>query len=123
MKRWNWLTIALVALLLAAVVLAGCASKQACPLPDDFPDYDMLASWVESNAQPFESGSGWGAWYTAALTVQRQAAADGYLVSAVILEKPDSGGEYLVWCTAIAGGELYWWHPEDSVPVLWFSKK
>ena len=88
---------------------------------DDFPDSDTLTGWISDHTQQFESGGGMEAWYEAALTIQRQAAADGYLVSAVIVEKPGVDNMYLVWCTALADGALYWWHPEDSEPSLLFT--
>ena len=81
----------------------------------------FLSAWVADHVQSFEPGSGAEAWYQAALTVQREAAGDGYLVSAVITAVSDSSDEYMVWCTAIAGGDLYWWHPEDSEPSLMFT--
>jgi hypothetical protein len=121
-KLSGWLSI----LLLLVLLLPGCFSAnldtgQGQLTLSDFPDYETLAAWVQENAQPFEAGSGMGAWYAAALAVQRQAAADGYLVSAVLIDKPGAEGEYLVWCTAIAGGDLYWWHPEETECNLMFT--
>ena len=113
-------------LLLVVLLLTGCFSAtveprgQQCSL-SDFPDYETLSAWVQVNAQPFEAGSGMGAWYAAAQAVQRQAAADGFLVSAVVIDKPGADGEYIVWCTALAGGDLYWWHPEESECNLMFT--
>lgn len=121
-KMFGWLSI----LLLVVLLIPGCFSANVetgegqCTL-NDFPDYETLTAWVQDHAQSFEAGSGMGAWYAAALTVQRQAAADGYLVSAVVIDKPGTDGEYIVWCTALAGGDLYWWHPEETECNLMFT--
>ena len=124
MKRLKWLTVGLVALVFAMTSASGCyiiESGRTVSSLTDFPDYETIASWVESHAQPFEPGSGAEAWYRAALNVQREAANDGYLVSAVITGNPDSADEYMVWCTALTAGDLYWWHPEDTEPLLMFT--
>ena len=120
MKRPRWLVIGLAVIICAIILTAGCLDGTASSLTD-FPDEATLAGWVESHAQPFEPGSGAGAWYQAALAVQREAASDGYLVSAVIAGSADSPDEYMVWCTALAGGDLYWWHPEETEPSLMFT--
>jgi hypothetical protein len=101
--------------------LTGCSISGSSNMgkpAGDFPDYDTLASWVESNTQPFEAGAGAGAWYRAALDVQHAAAEDGYLVSAVIIGSSSDPEGYVVWCTAIAGGDLYWWFPELGNPEI-----
>jgi hypothetical protein len=110
-------------IIFAAIAILPCCTSQGASSPGDFPDYDTLSAWVASHTQPFESGSGIEAWYQAALSVQREAANDGYLVSAVITQSPYSAGEYMVWCTALAGNDLYWWHPEDSICSLLFTKE
>ena len=110
-------------IMFAAIVMLPCCASKGAQSQGDFPDYDTLSAWVASHVQPFESGDGIEAWYQAALTVQREAANDGYLVSAVITESPHAAGEYLVWCTALAGNDLYWWHPEDSTCSMLFSKE
>jgi hypothetical protein len=124
MKCSNRLLVWLAILLLVVTILPGCSlfkpGEGKCSL-SDFPDYEMLSAWVKDHAQPFEAGSGMGAWYAAALAVQREAAEDGFLVSAVVIDKPGAEGEYIVWCTALAGGDLYWWHPEDTECNLMFT--
>ncbi|MBM3149725.1 MAG: hypothetical protein FJ008_09225 [Chloroflexi bacterium] len=124
MKCSTRLLVWLAILLLVATILPGCSllkpGEGKCSLKD-FPDYETLSAWVKSHPQSFKEGSGMGAWYAAALAVQREAAADGYLVSAAVIEKPGTEGEYLVWCTALADGSLYWWHPEESKCNLMFT--
>jgi hypothetical protein len=122
MKFRRWLPVICLIILPAMVMLPCCTSRGASS-QGDFPDYDTLSAWVAGHAQPFESGDGIEAWYQAALRVQREAASDGYLVSAVITQSPRTAGEYLVWCTALAGNDLYWWHPEDSECSLLFTKE
>lgn len=124
MKRPKWLIVGLVVLVFAMTSASGCLfteSGRTGASLTDFPDYETLANWVENHAQPFEPGSGAEAWYRVALTVQQEAANSGYLVSAVITGNSDSPDEYMVWCTALAGGDLYWWHPEDNEPSLMFT--
>ena len=111
----------LIVIILAFSLAAGCSSGQGSTAVDDFPDYETLAGWVENHSQPFERGSGVEAWYQAALIIQREAARDNYLVSVTLIESPYTTGEYLVRCSAQAGGDLYWWFPEDQIPHLLFT--
>jgi len=121
MERLKWPIMIITIVLFTIMGLTGCSVSGSGNMgkpAGDFPDYDTLASWVESNAQPFDAGAGAGAWYRAALGVQHAAAEDGYLVSAVITGSSSDPEGYVVWCTAIAGGDLYWWFPERGNPVL-----
>jgi hypothetical protein len=124
MKRLKWPIIIITTALFSVVGLTGCfigGFGNTASYASDFPDYDTLASWVDSNTQPFEEGDGAEAWYQAALDVQRAASEDGYLVSAVITVNPGNPEEYLVWCTAMADGDLYWWYPEEGKPSIMFT--
>ena len=126
MKRLRWPIIIITSVLLSAMGLTGCFVSSFSNMgktAEDFPDYDTLASWVESNVQPFEEGDGAEAWYQAALDFQHAASEDGYLVSAVITVNPGNPEEYLVWCTAIADGDLYWWYPEEGEPSIMFTQE
>jgi len=135
MTRFKWLIAGCISILFVVTFLSGCflvgsdseivpsqdsTTNEVSP-PQDFPDYGTLAGWIENHVPPFEIGSGAVAWYNAALVIQREAANDGYLVSAVITGNPDAPDEYIVWCTALATGDLYWWHPEDSECTLMFT--
>jgi len=124
MKRLRWPIIIITVVLFSVMGLTSCfisGSDGMGSSAKDFPDYDTLASWVESNTQPFNEGDGAEAWYRAALDVQRAASEDGYLVSAVITVNPGNPEEYLVWCTAMADGDLYWWYPEEGEPSIMFT--
>ena len=135
MTNFKWIIAGCISLLIIVTLLSGCfladsigeiipskeSSVNEVSTPEDFPDYDTLASWVENHVQHFEIGSGAAAWYKAALCIQREAANDGYLVSAVITGNPDAPDEYIVWCTALAEGDLYWWYPEDSECTQMFT--
>ncbi|MFC2045790.1 hypothetical protein ACFLUH_03835 [Chloroflexota bacterium] len=124
MKHQKWLIIGLFLLCFTIALVSGCfivESGNTGASLQDFPDTETLSSWVENHVQPYEPGSGAEAWYKAALNIQREAASDGYLVSAVITGASESSDEYMVWCTAIAGGDLYWWHPEGTEPSLMFT--
>lgn len=121
MKYYVRLSIGLIIILSAFTLTAGCSPGQGSSTAGDFPDYETLASWVEGHTQPFERGSGVEAWYQAALTIQREAALDSYLVSVTLIESPYAVGEYLVRCSALADGDLYWWFPEDQIPHLLFT--
>ena len=124
MKRLRWPIIIITVVLFSVMGLTGCFAGGADGMGSsakDFLDYDTLASWVESNTQPFTEGDGAEAWYQAALDVQRAASEDGYLVSAVITVNPGNPEEYLVWCTAMADGDLYWWYPEEGEPSIMFT--
>ena len=124
MKQLRWPLIIVSTLLLITAGLTGCfigGLDNMGSTAQDFPDYDTLASWVGENTQPFEEGDGAEAWYRAALDTQRAASEDGYLVSAVITINPGNPEEYLVWCTSMADGDLYWWYPEDSELSIMFT--
>ena len=124
MKQLRWPLMIMTTLLLTTMGITGCFSgglDNTGSTAQDFPDYDTLASWVAENTQPFAEGDGAEAWYRAALDIQRAAAEDGYLVSAVITVSPGNPEEYLVWCTAMADGDLYWWYPEGSAPSIMFT--
>lgn len=124
MKRLKWPIIIIITVLFSIVGLTGCfigGLDNMGSSVEDFPDYDTLASWADGNTQPFEEGDGAETWYKAALDVQRAASEDGYLVSAVITVNPGNPEEYLVWCTAMADGDLYWWYPEEGEPSIMFT--
>ena len=124
MKHLRWPIIIITIVLFTSMGLTGCfisGFSGTGSSAEDFPDYDTLASWVESNTQSFEEGDGAEAWYKVALDVQRAASEDGYLVSAVITVNPGNPEEYLVWCTAMADGDLYWWYPEEGEPSIMFT--
>ena len=120
MRHLRWPIIIATIILFAALVVTGCSSITG-GANQDFPDYETLESWANSNTQPFEEGDGAEAWYNVALNVQRAASEDGYLVSAVITVNPGNTEEYLVWCTAMADGDLYWWYPEEGEPSIMFT--
>lgn len=126
MKRLKWPIIIITIVLFTTMGLTGCfigGFNGTGSSVEDFPDYDTLVSWVEGNTQSFEEGDGAEAWYKAALDVQQAASADGYLVSAVITVNPGNPEEYLVWCTAMADGNLYWWYPEEGEPSIMFTEE
>ena len=120
MKHLRWPIIIITIALFTTMGLTGCFNGTGSPA-EDFPDSDTLASWVDGNIQAFEEGDGAEAWYKAALDVQRAASEDGYLVSSVITVNPGNPEEYLVWCTAMADGDLYWWYPEEGEPSIMFT--
>ena len=52
-------------------------------------------------------------WFSKALEIQADALEDGYIVNADYdVFEEDEG--ITVWCTAIAGGRLFFWDPETD---------
>jgi len=150
MKRFNWLLIGLVVLCLAMVPLAGCVAKseyealqaENAALVEEntslkaelaeikekgvyslgqFPSIAELTVWAQLHMIPCPSESA-AERYRAALKVQERAVQDGYMVSAVITPSPEDPELYIVWCTAFADGNLYWWNPADGIVHLFFTK-
>lgn len=87
--------------------------KQIYP-PRDFNSLSELRDWVENNdvsekpvTQYVED------WYVRSLEIQEDAIKDGYVVSADY--DVDEDGLVIAWCTAIAGGRLFYWDPETDV--------
>jgi len=80
--------------------------------PRDFDSLSELRDWVESNdvsekpITTYEED-----WFLRALEIQADAVEDGYVVSADY-DVDDDG--IIVWCTAIAGGRLFFWDPETD---------
>ena len=52
-------------------------------------------------------------WLSRALEVQKDAFADGYVVS-VDYDGPDEEGGYTVFCTTVIDGYIWWWDPETD---------
>lgn len=78
----------------------------------DFPTLSFLRDWVQDHLQPETVYAD--DWYISALEVQREAAEDGYLVSACIEDRSGEGTDFLVYNMAMAGGSLFWWDPGNE---------
>jgi hypothetical protein len=86
------------------------ALRTICP-PGDFVTVTELEDWAEDHLQrdtTFVTEA-----FRAALKVQDAGAEDGYLIS-VNVESDVDTDTYYISCLAIAGGDAYWWFPEES---------
>jgi len=89
------------------------AIKEVYP-PRDFASPVELEDWLLANdvsGKPVTSSAE--AWIGRALEVQADALADGYVVS-VDYDGPDEDGFYMVFCTTIVNGSVYYWDPETD---------
>jgi predicted nuclease with TOPRIM domain len=87
---------------------------EECQSPRDFSSLSELRDWVESNDVSEKPITDYVEdWFVRALEVQEDAIADGYVVSADY-DVDEEGSIVGVWCTAIAGGRLFFWDPETD---------
>ena len=117
MKRFSWLLVCLMVLLLIAITLSGCVGRQL----RDFSSYEELAQWLQANDVSEQPISDYASeWYNKALQVQEDALRDGYIVSASYYY--DSYTEtYIVYCIAIIDGDIWYWDPETDQPYADYS--
>ncbi len=118
MKRFSWLLTGLVAFCLIAITLAGCGAN--CQLRD-FSSYEELTQWLQANDVSEKPICDYASeWYNKALEVQEDALRDGYIVSAAYYY--DSYTEtYIVDCTTIIDGDIWYWDPETDQPYADYS--
>lgn len=82
--------------------------------PRDFSSLTELRDWVESNDVSEKPVTTYVEdWFVRALEVQADAIEGGYVVSADY-DVDEDGMIVAVWCTAIAGGRLFYWDPETN---------
>jgi len=94
---------------------------QLADIKSKFPAHDFatvtdLEKWVTSHIQPFSTYAD--AAFRAALRVQEAGLQDGYLMS-VNIEYDSTTDEYVTVCNALAGGQFYWWSPEQAGVYSW----
>ncbi len=90
------------------------AALQAVYPPRDFASLRELEDWLAANdvsEKPITANAE--DWIGRAIEVQEDALADGYVVS-VDYDGPDADGLYLVYCTAVINGFIYFWDPETD---------
>jgi len=87
--------------------------KEVYPLKD-FSSLSELNDWLLENDVSEKPDTTYGEdWYGRALEVQEDALSDGYIVSADY--DYDAGDDsYLVWCTTIINGRVFFWDPETD---------
>ncbi len=142
MKRFNWLLIGSVILILDMVLLVGCGVsqsdyealqadydeldanyeaveaelaeiKEVYP-PKDFPSLTALNDWLLENDVSEKPATTYADdWYGRALEVQEDALRDGYIVSADYDYDP-AEEIYVVWCITIINGRVFFWDPETD---------
>ena len=140
MKRFNWLLMGLVILILAMVSLAGCGIsqsdyealqadydelnaeyevvetelaeiKEVYP-PKDFPSLTVLNDWLLENDVSEKPATTYADdWYGRALEVQEDALKDGYIVSADY-DATEEGAA--AWCITVINGRIFYWDPETD---------
>jgi hypothetical protein len=133
MRRFNWLIIGSLTLILAMAFLGGCGSAEDEALranyealqaelaaiqevypPRDFSSLNELEEWLLENDVSDKPITEYAEdWYRRALEVQEDAIADGYIVS-VDYDVMEDGESYLVWCTTIINGRVFYWDPETD---------
>ena len=142
MKRFNWLLIGLLILSLVMILMVSCGVsqsdyevlqadydelnveyeavgnelaeiKEVYP-PEDFPSLSELNDWLLENDVSEKPDTTYGEdWYGRALEVQEDALRDGYIVSADY-DYDAEDDSYLVWCTTIINGRVFFWDPETD---------
>ena len=118
MKRFNWLLAVLAVLGLIAVTLAGCGAE--CQLRD-FSSYEELAQWLQANDVSDQPICDYASeWYNKALQVQEDALKDGYIVSTNYYYD-SSTDTYIVDCTTVIDGDIWYWDPETDEPYADYS--
>ncbi len=89
--------------------------------PRDFSSISELEDWLRTNDVSEEPITMYAdAWYRKALTIQENALADGYIVSADY----DYNSEtdiYLIYCVTIIDGNIWYWNPETDEPYADYS--
>lgn len=101
--------VALTLLLVMAVVLPGC--KKEVPLKD-FPSLEALQSWLRSDGiSERPEAQSTNEWYSKADELKVAAAKDGYAVTIYWVKENEL---YTVYCSAIVGGETWYWDPESD---------
>ena len=142
MKRLNRLLIGSLILGIAVILLAGCGIPQAdydkldvehttlqadyeavqselaeikeVYPPEDFSSLSELNDWLLENDVSGKPITAYGEdWYGRALEVQEDALMDGYIVSADY-DYDAEDDSYLVWCTTIINGRVFYWDPETN---------
>ncbi len=142
MRRFNWWLVGLVILTLAMVLVVGCGVsqsdyeglqadydelnteheaveeelaeiKEVYP-PEDFSSLSELNDWLLENDVSRKPDTTYAEdWYGRALEVQEDALKDGYIVS-VDYDYDAEDDSYLVWCTTIINGRIFYWDPETD---------
>ena len=84
-----------------------------CP-PRNFGSLSELETWLASNSISDEPPTTYAdGWLRKALRLQEDALADGYIVSADYDYDIEAEG-YVIWCTTVIGGTLFYWDPETD---------
>ena len=87
--------------------------KEVYP-PEDFSSLSELNDWLLENDVSEKPDTTYGEdWYGRALEVQEDALRDGYIVSADY-DYDAEDDSYLVWCTTIINGRVFYWDPETN---------
>ena len=87
--------------------------KEVYP-PEDFPSLSKLNEWLLENDVSEKPDTTYAEdWYGRALEVQDDALRSGYIVSADY-DYDAEDDSYLVWCTAIINGRVFYWDPETD---------
>jgi len=135
MKRFKWWLAGMVILGSAVVLLVGCGVPQAdydelntaheavekelaeikeVYPADDFSSLSELNDWLLENDVSKKPVTTYADdWYGRALEVQEDALKDGYIVS-VDYDYDAEDDSYLVWCTTIINGKIFYWDPETD---------
>ena len=81
--------------------------------PRLFKDTSELEGWLAKQPDPVRAANA-GQLYKHARDLQKAAAEDGYIISAVI-DGPDEEGYYYVWCSAVLADHSYYqWDPDTD---------
>jgi outer membrane murein-binding lipoprotein Lpp len=94
--------------------------QAVCP-PRDFSSISELEDWLRTNDVSEEPITAYaGAWYRKALSIQEDALADGYIISADY-DYDAQSDTYLVYCVTIINGDIWYWDPETDEPYADYS--
>ena len=146
MKRFNWLLIG--SLILILTLLVGCgvskseyealqadydelnaeyeavgaelAGIEAVYPPRDFSSLQELKDWLLLNDVSERSlATTAESYYSKALDLQEDALKDGYIVSANF-DYTETEDLFYIACITIINGDIWWWDPETDEPIQYF---
>jgi hypothetical protein len=98
-----------VILILAAIITGGCGKA-----PGYFTSLSALNEWLLGNDVSGKPATAYAEdWYGRGLEVQEDAFKDGYIIS-VDYDYNEEDDSYVVWCTTVINGRVFFWDPEDD---------
>ena len=93
---------------------SAAAKVEEIEPPREFSSADELQEWLLRNDVSDRAVTTYAeAWYRKALEIQKDALADGYIISADYDYDVETEG-FSIWCVAVVDGEVLFWNPETD---------